>query len=138
MNKVILTGRLTRDPEVRYSQSGKAVARLSIAVNRAFSKDQADFFNMTAWDKQAEFCGRYMKKGTSVVVEGRIENDNYEDKNGVKHYGVRIQVERIEFGVGNKNQDGGGGGNYSEREDDFGGGGGNNNEDDSFDADVPF
>lgn len=138
MNKVILTGRLTRDPEVRYSQSGKAVARLSIAVNRTFSKDQADFFNMTAWDKQAEFCGRYMKKGTSVVVEGRIENDNYEDKNGVKHYGVRIQVERIEFGVGNKNQDGGGGGNYSEREDDFGGGGGNNNEDDSFDADVPF
>lgn len=132
MNKVILTGRLTRDPEIRYSQSGKAVARLGIAVNRAFSKDQADFFNMTAWDKQAEFCGRYMKKGTSVVVEGRVENDNYEDKNGVKHYGVRIQVERIEFGIGNKNQDGG----NTEREDDFGGS--NNSNEDDFDADVPF
>ena len=135
MNKVILTGRLTRDPEVRYTQSGKPVARMSLAVNRTFNKDQADFFTLVAWDKQAEFCGRYLKKGSSVVVEGRIENNNYE-KDGVKHYSDQIVIDRIEFGVGSKNQ-GGGGGNYSEREDDFGGGSNNSNEDD-FDADVPF
>ena len=136
MNKVILTGRLTRDPEVRYTQSGKAVSRMSLAVNRTFNKDQADFFTLVAWDKQAEFCGRYLKKGSSVVVEGRIENNNYE-KDGVKHYSDQIVIDRIEFGVGSKNQ-GGGGGNYSEREDDFGGGSNNNSNEDDFDADVPF
>lgn len=132
MNKVILTGRLTRDPEIRYTQSGKAVARMSLAVNRTFNKDQADFFTLVAWEKQAEFCGRYLKKGSSIVVEGRIENNNYE-KDGVKHYADQIVAERIEFGVGSKNQ--GGGGN-SEREDDFGGG--NNSNEEDFDADVPF
>ena len=135
MNKVILTGNLTRDPEVRYTQSGKAVARLGIAVTRTFNKDQTDFFSMTAWDKQAEFCGRYLKKGSRVLVEGRVENNNYE-KDGVKHYSDQIVVERIEFGDSKKS---GGGGNYSEQEDSFGGGGSNNNSnEDDFDADVPF
>ncbi len=97
MNKVILSGNLTRDPEIRYTQSGKAIAKLGLAVSRRFSRDVTDFFNLTAWDKQAEFCNRYLKKGTSVIVEGRVENDNYEDKNGVKHYSFNIQVENIEF-----------------------------------------
>ncbi len=132
MNKVILSGNLTRDPEVRYMQSGKAMARLGLAVSRPFSKDQTDFFTLIAWDKQAEFCGRYLKKGSGVIVEGRVENDNYEDKNGVKHYGTRIQIDRIEFSGSNRRQDGGG---NSEPEDNFGGG---NNNDDDFDADVPF
>ncbi|MBO4400623.1 MAG: single-stranded DNA-binding protein [Selenomonadaceae bacterium] len=131
MNKVILSGNLTRDPEIRYTQSGKAMARMGIAVSRPFSKDQTDFFTLVAWEKQAEFCGRYLKKGSGVIVEGRVENDNYEDKNGVKHYGVRIQIDRIEFS-GSKRQSGG----DTEREDDFGGG--NNSNDDDFDADVPF
>lgn len=139
MNKVILSGNLTRDPEVRYTQSGKALAKLGIAVNRPYSSGgegnapTVDFFNMTAWDKQAEFCGRYMKKGSSVIVEGRIQNNNYDDKNGVKHYSVDIQIDRIEF-AGKKSE--GGGGNYA--------GGGRNDEpeqpfsDNSEDVDVPF
>lgn len=119
MNKVILSGNLTRDPEVRYSQSGTAFARTGIAVSRASKsadgQSMADFFNITIFGKQAEFCGRYMKKGSSVLLEGRVENDNYEDKNGVKHYSVNILVERIEFS-GSKRRDNDnantGGGNY--------------------------
>ena len=96
MNKVIISGNLARDVELKITASGKSLARMSIAVGRPFAKDKADFFNLIAWDKQAEFCHRYLKKGSGVIVEGRIENDNYE-KDGVKHYGNNIQVERIEF-----------------------------------------
>ena len=112
MNKVILSGNLTRDPEVRYTQSGVAYARMGIAVNRPYTsknadgQPQTDFFNLVSWNKQAEFCGRYLKKGSRILVEGRIENDNYEDKNGVKHYGVSIRVDTIEF-AGGKREDGG-------------------------------
>lgn len=109
MNKVILSGRLTRDPEARYTQSGKAISRMGIAVDRPYAKGNegqpnVDFFNMTAWDKQAEFCNRYLKKGSAVIVEGRIQNNNYEDKNGVKHYSVEIQLDRVEF-AGSKSKD---------------------------------
>ena len=140
MNKVILSGNLTRDPEVRYSQSGTAYARTAIAVSRAFSSKNTegqpttDFFNLTVFGKQAEFCGRYLKKGSSVIVEGRVENDNYEDKNGVKHYSVNIMVERIEF-AGKKSSSGEVGGGYSS------GGESNTNsnyDDNTEDVDVPF
>lgn len=104
MNKVILSGNLTRDVELKITASGKALARMSIAVSRPFAKDKADFFNLIAWEKQAEFCHRYLKKGSGVIVEGRIENDNYE-KDGVKHYGNNIQVERIEFAGRKKDND---------------------------------
>ena len=82
MNKAILMGRLTRDPEVRYSQgaSQTSVARFSIAVDRRFKREgepDADFFNCTAFGKQAEFVERYLHKGTKIVVCGRIQNDNY-------------------------------------------------------------
>lgn len=132
MNKVILSGNLTGDPVVRRTQSGKTVASLRIAVARAFSKDTADFFNMTAWDKQAEFCERYMKKGTGVIVEGRLENDDYE-KDGVKHRSVRIQIDRIEFSSSTRRQ--------REDEEELGGGveetaAGGGGSDDVFD--VPF
>lgn len=139
MNKVILSGNLTRDPEVRYSQSGTAYARTAIAVNRPFTKNSentTDFFNLTVFGKQAEFCGRYLKKGSNVIVEGRIENDNYEGKDGVKHYSVNIMVEHIEF-AGSKRSGGGessgnGGGNYENNS------GGSNYDNDSEDVDVPF
>lgn len=102
MNKVILMGRLTRDPEVRYSQgaSQTAVARFSIAVDRRFKREgepDADFFNCTAFGKQAEFIERYLHKGTKVVVCGRIQNDNYTNKEGQMVYSVRVMVEEIEF-----------------------------------------
>ena len=101
MNKVILMGRLTRDPEVRYSQgqNSTAIAKFSLAVDRRFRRDgqpEADFFNCTCFGKQAEFVEKYLQKGTKVVASGRVENDNYE-KDGVKHYNVQIMVEEIEF-----------------------------------------
>ena len=102
MNKVILMGRLTRDPEVRYSQGATqtAVARFSIAVDRRFKRDgepDADFFNCTAFGRQAEFIERYLRKGVKVVTSGRIQNDNYTNKDGQMVYSVRVIVEEIEF-----------------------------------------
>ena len=102
MNKVILMGRLTRDPEVRYSQGANqtAVARFSIAVDRRFKREgepDADFFNCTAFGKQAEFIERYLRKGVKVVTCGRIQNDNYTNKDGQMVYSVRVMVDEIEF-----------------------------------------
>ena len=104
MNKVILSGNLTRDVELKFTASGKGLARMSIAVQRPFAKDKADFFNLVAWEKQAEFCHRYLKKGSGVIVEGRLETDSYE-KDGVKHYSTNIQVERIEFAGRKKDEE---------------------------------
>ena len=98
MNRVILIGRLTKDPEIRTS-GNYTIASFNIAVDRKFKRDgepEADFFNCTAFNKTAEFTEKYCKKGTKMVVEGRIQNDNYE-KDGVKHYGVKIMVDSLEF-----------------------------------------
>ena len=102
MNKAILMGRLTRDPEVRYSQgaSQTAVARFSIAVDRRFKREgepDADFFNCTAFGRQAEFIERYLHKGTKIVLSGRIQNDNYTNKDGQMVYSVRVMVDEVEF-----------------------------------------
>lgn len=103
MNKAILMGRLTREPEVRYSQtdSSMVIAKFSLAVDRRFKKQgdevTTDFFNCTAFGKQAEFVEKYLKKGTKVVVTGRIQNDNYTNKDGQKVYSVQIMVEEMEF-----------------------------------------
>ncbi len=112
MNKVILMGRLTRDPEVRYSQgaSQTAVARFSVAVDRRFKREgepDADFFNCTSFGRQAEFVERYLHKGTKVVLSGRVQNDNYTNKEGQMVYSVRIMVDEIEFAE-SKNASGGG------------------------------
>ena len=107
MNKWIGMGRLTRDPEVRYGQSGNAVANFSIAVDRRFKRDgeaQADFFNCTAFGKTGEFVEKYLKKGIKVVVDGELQNNNYEDKNGTKHYSVQIIVNQIEFAESKSSQ----------------------------------
>ena len=100
MNKVILMGRLTRDPEVSSSTTGTTFARYSIAVDRRFKREgepDADFFNCTSFGKQAEFVEKYLHKGTKVVVSGRLQNNNYTNKEGQKVYDVRIMVEDIEF-----------------------------------------
>ena len=115
MNKVFLSGNLTRDAEVRYSQSGKAFARMGIAVNRPYSKEKVtDFFNLTAFNKTAEFCGRYMTKGTRVLVEGTLQTSTYENKEGVKVNSFDILVDNIEF-AGSKRSDNSGDDNYSGR-----------------------
>ena len=102
MNKVLLMGRLTRDPEVRYGQGGNqtAVARFSIAVDRRFKREgepDADFFNCTAFGKQAEYVERYLHKGIKMVVIGRIQNDNYTNRDGQMVYSVRVIVDELEF-----------------------------------------
>ena len=100
MNKVILMGRLTREPEVSSSTSGTTFARFSIAVDRKFKKEgdpDADFFNCTSFGKQAKFVERYLKKGTKVVVSGRLQNNNYTNKDGQKVYDIRIMCEEVEF-----------------------------------------
>lgn len=117
MNKVILMGRLTRDPEVRYSQgaSATAVARFSIAVDRRFKREgepDADFFNCTCFGKQAEFAEKYLRKGTKIVTAGRIQNDNYTNKDGQMVYSVRVMVDEIEFAE-SKNASAGSEGGYT-------------------------
>lgn len=117
MNKVILMGRLTRDPEVRYSQGANpmAVARFSVAVDRRFKREgepDADFFNCTAFGKQAEFVERYLHKGTKIVLSGRIQNDNYTNKEGQMVYSVRVMVDEIEFAE-SKNAQGNSDGGYN-------------------------
>lgn len=99
MNKVILIGRLVADPEIRYTQSGKAVASYRLAVDRPFKQDgqqEADFINCVAWGKTGEFAGNYLHKGTKIAIEGRIQTGSYE-KDGVKHYTTDIVVDRHEF-----------------------------------------
>ena len=115
MNKVFLSGNLTRDPEVRYTQSGKAFAKMGIAVRRQFSKDKdaVDFFNLTAWEKTAEFCGKYFAKGSRVLVEGRLTTSSYENKDGVKVNSVDIWIDNIEFAGSKRTDTGGGEENYS-------------------------
>lgn len=100
MNKVIMSGRLTKDPEIRYSNSGTAVASFNFAVNRRFKQEgqpEADFFSCTAFGKTAEtFEKCSIAKGTKLLIEGEIQNDNYE-KDGVKHYGTKVIVNSFEF-----------------------------------------
>lgn len=103
MNKVIMMGRLTRDVEVRYSQGANAtaIARFTIAVDRRFKREgepEADFFNCSAFGKTAEFIEKYFKQGNKILITGRVENDNYTNKDGQKVYGTRIFVEEAEFG----------------------------------------
>lgn len=99
MNKVILIGRLTRDPEVRAAGS-TTVAKFTLAVDRRFKRDggaEADFFNCSAFGKQADFVERYLRRGMKMVVVGRIQNDNYTNRDGQKVYSVQIMVDELEF-----------------------------------------
>lgn len=105
MNKVILMGRLTRDPEISSSTSGTTFARFSIAVDRKFSKEgepDADFFNCSAFGKTAEFIERNIHKGTKILVSGRLQNNNYTNKEGQRIYDVRVVVEDVEFAESKK------------------------------------
>ena len=98
MNNVVLIGRITKDPEIRYIPgSEKAVANMNLAVNRPFKKDEADFFRVVVFGKSAENCEKYLKKGSMIGVQGRIQNNNYKDTSDVMHYGTDIIADRVEF-----------------------------------------
>lgn len=96
MNNVILLGRLVRDPELRYTSSGKAYCRFTLAVNRQFKKDEADFINCVAWNKEAELIAEYLRKGRRVLIQGRLNVGNYE-KNGEKVWTTDVVVASFEF-----------------------------------------
>ena len=116
MNKVILMGRLTRDPEVRYSQgeNAMAIARYSLAVDRRVSRNSADgqsadFINCVAFGRSGEFAEKYLRKGMKVMVEGRIQTGSYTNKDGVKVYTTDVVVENHEFAESKGNGQGDGG-----------------------------
>ena len=111
MNKVILIGRLTRDPEVRYTQAenSTAIARYTLAVDRRFKKDgeqSADFISCVAFGKAGEFAEKYFKRGTKVMVEGRIQTGSYTDRNGNKVYTADVVIENQEFAESKGNNQG--------------------------------
>ena len=97
MNKVILIGRLTRDPEIRTAQDGLTIARYSLAIDRQDERKQADFFRCVTFGKNAEFVERYLKKGTKVAVTGRLQSGSYTDRDGRKVYTVEVVTENHEF-----------------------------------------
>lgn len=117
MNKIILMGRLTRDPEVRYyGADNKALANFSLAVDRRFKKQgqpEADFFRCSAFGKNAETIEKYCHKGTKLLIDGEMQNNDYE-KDGVKHYGFQVIVNSFEFCESKKSQSqNNAGGDYS-------------------------
>ena len=109
MNKVIFMGRLTKDTEVRYGGANNtAVARFSIAVNRRYKRDgepDADFFRCVSLGKQGEFAEKYLKKGTKILLEGEIRNNNYTNSEGRMVYGTEILVNNIEFAESRRTQE---------------------------------
>lgn len=101
MNKVILVGNLTRDPELTETPSGVAVCRFAIAVSRDYANAdgtrETDFFNITVWRGRAENCGKYLKKGNKVAIVGSLQNRSYEDKDGIKRNVTDVIANEVEF-----------------------------------------
>lgn len=106
INKVILLGRLTGEPDVRYTQEGKAFARYTLAVDRRTKEQAADFISCVAFDKRAEFAEKYLHKGTKIALVGRIQTGSYTDKDGKKVYTTDVVVEEVEFAESKKEAQG--------------------------------
>lgn len=109
-NVILLTGRLTQDPEMKYTQTGKAVANFSLAVNPTTKDGEVDFFNCTAWEKTAEVVGEHLRKGSKVLVRGKMRSNKYQDNNGNNRISWKVQLDAfggLEF-LDTKNQNQGG------------------------------
>lgn len=107
MNKVILIGRLTRDPDIRYTADSTAIARYTLAVDRRFKRDgeaAADFIGCVAFKKNAEFAEKYLRKGTKIAVVGRIQTGSYTNREGAKVYTTDVIVEEQEFAENKKSE----------------------------------
>jgi len=126
LNRVILIGRLTKDPELRYTPSGVAVAQFTLAVDRPFSREQgereADFIPIVTWRQLAETCANYLRKGRLAAVEGRMQVRNYENNEGRRVYVTEVVADNVRF-LESPNRDNSGGG---QGRDDYSGGGGGN------------
>ena len=107
MNKVLLTGRLTRDPEMRALASGKHVTQFSVATNEyaGNGKERPEFHNIVTWDRLAEICGRYLGKGQQVALEGRIQTRTWDDDKGSRHWKTEIVANSVEMLSGRKKKD---------------------------------
>ncbi|HEU4672757.1 MAG TPA: single-stranded DNA-binding protein [Candidatus Limnocylindrales bacterium] len=107
MNRVLITGRLTRDPELRVLASGKSVCQFSVATNEyaGNGKEKAEFHSIVAWDKLADICGRYLGKGQQVAVEGRIQTRTWDDDRGQRHWKTEIVAAQVELLSGRKKKD---------------------------------
>jgi len=156
LNKVMLIGNLTRDPEVRYTPKGTAVTDIGMAINRSYGTDDGDrkeettFVDITFWGRQAEVLGQYMKKGRPLYVEGRLQLDTWDDKNsGQKRSKLKVVGENFQFLGSRGDGDGegdGGGGSQSGSADESGsvqeeapaGGGGSSAAPEMDDDDIPF
>lgn len=97
MNRVILIGNLTKDPELRYTPNGVAVTTFTIAVNRPANKDEVDFINIVAWKKLADLCAFYLKKGRQTAIEGRLQVRSYDNKEGKKIWVTEVVAENVKF-----------------------------------------
>ncbi|CAI6079526.1 Single-stranded DNA-binding protein A [Paenibacillus sp. JJ-100] len=133
LNRVILIGRLTRDPELRYTPAGVAVTQFTLAVDRPFTSQggerEADFIPVVTWRQLAETCANYLRKGRLAAVEGRIQVRNYENNEGKRVYVTEVIADNVRF-LESANRDGGGGGGQPMREEPSYGGSGrasNNN-----------
>lgn len=146
MNKVVLVGRLTKDPELRFAAgSGNAVSRFTLAVNRQFKKDEADFINCVAFGKTAETISQYFTKGRQIAVSGNIRTGSYDAQDGTKRYTTDVVVESFDFlesGGNRDNSDFSGGNSNSEfsagPKDSFGSAGFNEDITPVDDGDMPF
>lgn len=126
LNRVLIIGNLTRDPELRHTSGGSAVCKLGVAINRRFTtsggeqREETCFVDVDIWGRQAEACGRYLNKGAQVFVEGRLQMDEWQDREtGRKRSRLRINGERVQF-LDSRQQGEGGGGGYQQRSGDDG------------------
>lgn len=107
MNKVLLTGRLTRDPEMRSLASGKSVTQFSVATNEYIGngKERAEYHNVVTWDKLAETCGRFLGKGQQVAIEGRLQTRSWDDDRGARHWKTEVVANHVEMLSGRRKKD---------------------------------
>lgn len=112
-NRVILVGNLTRDPEIRYTQSNKSVTKFTLAVNNPRNKEETTFVDCIAWEKLGEVCNTYLKKGSNTLVEGRLVIRNYDDKDGNKRKATEIVIDNMQMLGGRPDGATSGGGDYA-------------------------
>jgi single-strand DNA-binding protein len=107
VNKVLLTGRLTRDPEMRSLASGKSVTQFSVATNeyRTNGQEKSEFHNVVTWDRLAEICGQYLGKGQQVAVEGRLQTRSWDDERGLRHWKTEVVASSVEMLSGRRKKD---------------------------------
>jgi single-strand DNA-binding protein len=96
-NRVILVGNLTRDPEIRYTQSGKGVTKFTLAVNNPRNKEETTFVDIVAWDRLGETCNTYLKKGSNCLIEGRLVIRSYDDKDGNKRKATEVVIDNMQM-----------------------------------------